>query len=55
MFMQLAGLFILSMVPIIELRGAILIGVLNYGLPFGWVYLVSVCGNILPVPILTQP
>lgn len=39
------------MVPIIELRGAVPIG-LGWGLPFWVVYLVSVAGNLLPVPIL---
>ena len=44
-------LFFLSMVPIIELRGAVPIG-LGWGLPFWLVYLVSVIGNLVPVPIL---
>lgn len=44
-------LFFLSMVPVIELRGAVPIGV-GWGLPFWLVYLVSVCGNLVPVPIL---
>lgn len=48
---KLIFLFFLSMVPIIELRGAVPIG-LGWGLPFWVVYLVSVAGNLLPVPIL---
>ena len=44
-------LFFLSMVPIIELRGAVPIG-LGWGMPFWLVYLVSVIGNLVPVPIL---
>ena len=39
------------MVPIIELRGAIPIGML-WGFDFLTVYIVSVLGNIAPVPIL---
>lgn len=48
---QLLFLFFLSMVPIIELRGAIPIGI-SWGYPFWLVYLISVVGNLVPVPIL---
>ena len=44
-------LFFLSMVPIIELRGAVPIGV-GWGYPFWMVFIICVLGNILPVPIL---
>lgn len=44
-------LWVLSMVPVIELRGAIPLGV-SWGLPFWSVYAVSVLGNLLPVPFL---
>ncbi|MGN0707724.1 MAG: COG2426 family protein [Faecalibacterium sp.] len=43
--------FLVSMVPIIELRGAIPIG-LGMGLPALPTYLVCVLGNMLPVPII---
>ena len=49
--MKLPFLFLLSMVPIIELRGAVPIGV-GWGYPFWLVYAVCVIGNIVPVPIL---
>lgn len=39
------------MVPVIELRGAVPIGI-GWGLPFWLVLLVSVLGNLVPVPIL---
>lgn len=39
------------MLPIVELRGAIPIGT-GYGIPFWTNYIISVIGNILPVPIL---
>ncbi len=39
------------MVPVIELRGAIPVGV-HAGLPFWLVYVVSVAGNLVPVPFL---
>ena len=43
--------FIISMLPIVELRGAIPVGV---GLDMNWgvVYLLSVIGNMLPVPFV---
>lgn len=46
----LTTLFI-SMVPVIELRGAIPIGV-GLGLPYWVAVVVSVIGNIIPVPFI---
>lgn len=43
--------FIVSMIPIIELRGAIPIGQ-GMGLGFWPCYIISVIGNMLPVPII---
>lgn len=43
--------FLISMVPIIELRGAIPIGA-AMGLPWYINYIVSVIGNFLPVPFI---
>ena len=43
--------FFLSMVPIIELRGAIPIGA-SLGLPWLECYLICVIGNIIPVPFI---
>lgn len=43
--------FFISMLPIIELRGAIPVGA-AMGLPFLANYLVCVLGNMLPVPFL---
>ena len=43
--------FFISMVPIIELRGAIPIG-LGMGLPVLPTYLVCVLGNMIPVPFI---
>ena len=42
---------IISMLPIVELRGGILIGAAE-GLPFWLNYMACVIGNILPVPFL---
>lgn len=45
------AVFLLSMLPIVELRGAIPFGV---GLGMDWraVYLISVIGNMIPVPFI---
>ena len=40
-----------SMLPIIELRGAIPLGA-GFGLPWWQTYLIAVVGNMLPVPII---
>lgn len=44
--------FLISMVPIIELRGAIPIGLYAFELDVVPVVILSVLGNILPVPFL---
>ena len=43
--------FFISMLPIVELRGAIPIGV-GMGLPFITTYLVAAFGNMIPVPFI---
>lgn len=43
--------FFISMVPLIELRGAVPYGVL-WGLPLGGVYIAAILGNMIPVPII---
>jgi len=43
--------FLVSMVPLIELRGAIPYGVL-YGLPLWQTFLIAIVGNMLPVPVI---
>lgn len=43
--------FLISMVPIVELRGAIPYGV-ACGLDVFWVYLICIVGNMLPVPLI---
>ncbi len=43
--------FFCSMLPIIELRGAIPMG-FAFGLPWWQAYLISVVGNLLPVPFI---
>ncbi len=48
---ELLAVFIVSMMPIVELRGAIPFGV-ALGLNWLSVYTVSVLGNIIPVPFI---
>ena len=43
--------FLISMLPIIELRGAVPVGA-AIGLPFYLNYIVAVIGNVLPVPFI---
>lgn len=43
--------FLISMIPIVELRGAIPYAAAK-GLPFGWAYALTVVGNMLPVPFI---
>ncbi|WP_371744127.1 COG2426 family protein [Intestinimonas sp. MSJ-38] len=45
------ALFIISMIPFIELRGSIIFGA-AMGIPWQHAFLVSFLGNILPVPFL---
>ncbi len=50
---ELLVTFIVSMFPIVELRGAIPLGILYYKMNFLEVYVISVLGNLIPVyPIL---
>lgn len=44
-------IFFISMVPIVELRGAVPAGA-RHGLPVIPTYIVSVIGNMLPVPVI---
>ena len=49
--MKVLYVFLISMLPIVELRGAIPIGA-GLGVPFYLNYLAAVIGNILPVPFI---
>ena len=50
-FGKLLMTFLISMVPVVELRGAIPIGV-AHGLPFWWAIPVAIIGNLVPVPFI---
>lgn len=43
---------LISMVPVIELRGAIPVAIAVLGMPWQQAVLISVLGNMLPVPII---
>ncbi len=45
-------IFFISMVPIVECRGSIPVGIVDNGLPWSTVLAVAIVGNILPVPFL---
>lgn len=51
LLMQCAATMGVAMVPVLELRGAIPFG-LALGLPAGLVYVISVIGNLIPVPAI---
>ena len=48
---QEAALFIVSMIPVVELRGAVIMGA-AMGLPWYKVFIISVIGNLLPIPFV---
>ena len=54
MFWQYVAIFFISMVPIVELRGAIpvAVGMGMQGWQLFWAYVVCVIGNMLPVPLI---
>lgn len=51
MFTQVILTFLMSMVPVIELRGAIPYG-MGMGVPLWLAIIVSIIGNILPAPLI---
>ena len=51
MFKHCLTVFLVSMVPLVELRGAIPYGVL-FGLPLWLTYCIAIVGNMLPVPVI---
>ena len=51
MFKKYLTVFFVSMVPLIELRGAIPYGVI-FGLPLWSTYIIAIIGNMIPVPFI---
>ena len=54
MFKHILIVFFVSMVPLLELRGAIPYGVV-YGLPLWLTFVVAIVGNMFPVPDCRVP
>lgn len=53
MLWKILIVFLISMVPLVELRGAIPVAVaMNLGLPEWLVLIIAIIGNILPVPFI---
>ena len=53
MFWKILLVFVISMIPLVELRGAIPVAVgMELGLPEWLVLVVAILGNIIPVPII---
>ncbi len=53
MFWKLFIIIIISMIPLIELRGAIPIAIgMNIGLPEWLILIIAIIGNIIPVPFI---
>lgn len=50
--MKYLYVFLISMVPLIEQRGAIPIGIVSYNLDFGYVFLASLLGSMVPAPFI---
>ncbi len=48
---QEAALFIVSMIPLIELRGSVILGA-ALGMPWQKVFVICVLGNLLPIPFV---
>jgi uncharacterized membrane protein len=42
----------ISMIPFVELRGAIPVAIIIYGMPWWEAFTLSVIGNMIPVPII---
>lgn len=53
MIWKILLIFLVSMVPLIELRGAVPLGVgLDSGIPEWAILIIAIIGNIIPVPII---
>jgi uncharacterized membrane protein len=50
--MELLQVFLWSMVPIVEQKGAIILGINTFGISAPTVFLVSLIGSLVPVPFI---
>ena len=44
--------FFAAMTPIGELRASIPLGIVRYDMPWAWVLMLSIAGNLVPVPVI---
>ncbi|AHB13414.1 MULTISPECIES: small multi-drug export protein [Dehalococcoides] len=44
--------FLVSALPVFELRGALPLAINILGIPWYWAYLIALAGNLLPVPLI---
>ena len=51
-WVKYAVTFVISMLPVVELRGAIPVGSLAFRIPWYWCYVLCVLGNLVPVPFI---
>ncbi|MEG0457886.1 MAG: small multi-drug export protein, partial [Oscillospiraceae bacterium] len=51
MFLKCIAVFLLSMVPFIELRGGVILGV-GMEIPYILNYIICIIGNMVPVPFI---
>lgn len=49
---QTASVAAISTLPIVELRGAIPVGIVAFDMPWWKVYLIAVVGNMIPIPFI---
>lgn len=49
---KIGGVFLLAATPISELRGAIPLGIVGFGLPVPIVFMLAVIGNVVPVLLI---
>ena len=47
-----AAVVAISTLPIVELRGAVPVGIAAFGMPWWKVYLIAVAGNMIPIPFI---
>jgi len=47
-----AAVAAISTLPIVELRGAVPVGIVAFDMPWWQVYLIAVAGNMLPIPFI---
>lgn len=53
MFWKILVVFIISMIPLIELRGAIPVAIgMDLGLPEWLVLIIAIIGNMIPIPLI---